>query len=82
MIYINVVCGGNFFIPEGFIKSPNFPNDYPKLKDCTWVINVPVTNQIELNVTHFLLEESIDCRFDYVEIRYVKFMITKLSMNY
>uniref|UniRef100_A0A2H8TEF1 Cubilin n=1 Tax=Melanaphis sacchari TaxID=742174 RepID=A0A2H8TEF1_9HEMI len=62
-------CGGNFFTREGFIKSPNFPNEYPKLKDCTWIINVPVTNQIELNITHFLLEESLDCRFDFVEIR-------------
>lgn len=70
MIYMYVACGGNFFTSEGFIKSPNFPNDYPKLKDCTWIITVPVTNQIELNVTYFLLED-LNCNFDFVEIRYV-----------
>ncbi|XP_022177373.1 cubilin-like [Myzus persicae] len=75
-------CGGNFFTPEGFIKSPNFPNDYPKLKDCTWIINVPVTNQIELNVTNFLLEESVDCRFDYVEIRNGGFSTSPLIGRY
>lgn len=65
----SIACGGNFFTSEGFIKSPNFPDDYPKLKDCTWTITVSVTNQIELNVTEFLLEESLDCRFDFLEIR-------------
>jgi len=82
MIYINIACGGNFFTQEGFIKSPNFPNDYPKLKDCAWIINVPVTNQIELNVTSFLLEESIDCRFDFVEIRYIKFKTVEFKYDY
>ncbi|XP_050435751.1 cubilin [Adelges cooleyi] len=62
-------CGGNFFTPEGFIKSPNYPDEYPNSKDCSWVITVPVTNQIELNFTSFMLEESMDCRFDYVEVR-------------
>ncbi|KAF0762933.1 cubilin, partial [Aphis craccivora] len=75
-------CGGNFFTPEGFIKSPNFPNDYPKLKDCSWIINVPVNNQIELNITHFLLEESLDCRFDFVEIRNGGFPTSPLIGKY
>lgn len=66
-----IVCGGNFFTPEGFIRSPNFPDNYPILKDCVWLINVPVTNQIELNITEFDLEQSKDCRYDYVEIRSV-----------
>jgi len=64
-----IACGGNFFTLEGFIKSPNFPDDYPRLKECTWIINVPVTNQIELNISQFLIEESNDCRFDFLEIR-------------
>ncbi|KAL5234243.1 hypothetical protein ACI65C_001653 [Semiaphis heraclei] len=75
-------CGGNFFTQEGFIKSPNFPNDYPNQKDCAWIINVPVTNQIELNITSFLLEESIDCRFDFVEIRNGGFPTSPLIGRY
>lgn len=69
-----IVCGGNFFTPEGFIRSPNFPNDYPKLIDCVWLINVPVNNQIELNITQFDLEKSRDCRFDFLVIRFVYFI--------
>lgn len=70
MIMHFIACGGNFFTTEGFIKSPNYPDDYIKLKDCTWIITVPVTNQIELNITQFSLEDSFNCRFDYLEIRY------------
>lgn len=71
MVYIYVACGGNFFTSEGFITSPNFPNDYPPRMDCKWTINVPVSNQIELNFTQLDLEESRDCSYDFVEIRYV-----------
>lgn len=70
-----IACGGNFFTLEGFIESPRFPNNYPKLKDCVWVINLPITNQIELNITEFQLEESKTCHFDFLEIRLVKFML-------
>ncbi|VVC39264.1 EGF-like, conserved site,EGF-like calcium-binding domain,CUB domain,EGF domain,EGF-like calcium- [Cinara cedri] len=63
------MCGGNFFTSEGFIQSPGFPDNYPNMKNCIWVINVPVTNQIELNITEFELEKSADCRFDFLEIR-------------
>lgn len=73
MIYNYVACGGNFFTPEGFIMSPNFPDDYPTLMYCKWTINVPVSNQIELNITQFHLEETHECEFDFIEIRYVRF---------
>lgn len=49
--------------------SPNFPGVYPSQKDCIWTINVPVSNQIELNFSQFLVEESLECRFDFIEIR-------------
>lgn len=74
MIYTYVACGGNFYTTEGFIMSPNFPNDYPKRMNCIWTINVPGLNQIELNITQFYLEESFECEFDFVEIRYLEFM--------
>lgn len=53
--------------------SPNFPDEYPKRVDCIWTINVPVSNQIELNITQFQLEKSDECKFDFVEIRCVLF---------
>ncbi|XP_029345465.1 cubilin isoform X2 [Acyrthosiphon pisum] len=62
-------CGGNFFTPEGFIMSPNFPDNYPKRMNCIWTINVPDSNQIQLNISQFSLEESFDCELDYLEIR-------------
>jgi len=70
-MYIYAACGGNFFTPEGFIMSPNFPDNYPKQMNCIWTINVPDSNQIELNISQFSLEESFECELDFLEIRYV-----------
>jgi len=70
-MYIYAACGGNFFTSEGFITSPNFPDNYPLDIDCKWTINVPASNQIELNFTQFYLNENPDCSYDFVEIRYV-----------
>ncbi|KAG8232959.1 hypothetical protein J437_LFUL011452, partial [Ladona fulva] len=53
----------------GVITSPNYPNQYPGLKDCTWIIHVPYGQQIMLNITDFELEENQACFYDSLEIR-------------
>lgn len=74
-------CGGNFFTAEGFLSSPNYPNKYPIFMDCTWVISVPGTNQIELNIINFNLEYSLTCFPDFLQIRYIKLMLLPTNTN-
>lgn len=62
------VCGGNYFSPSGVIKSPNFPNPYDPELECIWIITVNRGEQIQLNVTDFVLESN-NCRYDFLEIR-------------
>lgn len=63
-------CGGNFFTDTGLVRSPGYPTrNYPPRRDCIWVLHAQNGRQISLNVTHFEVETSPDCRFDYLEIR-------------
>lgn len=60
---------------RGVIESPNFPGDYPPDQDCTWHINAPIGNKINVTFSHFDLEAAPSysrdpgCNFDYLEIK-------------
>ncbi|XP_050313173.1 cubilin-like isoform X2 [Anthonomus grandis grandis] len=62
-------CGGNYYSPAGVLKSPDYPNNYPRDIDCTWTINVPHNSQILLKFLNFSLEAYSGCRYDWLEIR-------------
>lgn len=65
-------CGGNYIKAHGFIQSPGYPKSYEPNRDCTWVITVPVGQQISLNISNFDIERPIrgKCNLgDYLEIR-------------
>ncbi|KAJ8725267.1 hypothetical protein PYW07_016225 [Mythimna separata] len=65
-------CGGSYIKTHGFIYSPGWPRSYEPNRDCTWIITVPVGQQIMLNITQFNLERPIrdKCNLgDYLEIR-------------
>ena len=51
------------------IRSPNYPKNYPPLKDCVWILHAKNGRQIRLNVTNFEIEGGSTCRFDSLEIR-------------
>nr|XP_060614880.1 mannan-binding lectin serine protease 2 isoform X2 [Anolis sagrei ordinatus] len=53
----------------GRIASPDFPNIYPNSKERTWNITVPRGYAIRLYFTHFNLELSYLCEYDYVKLR-------------
>ncbi|XP_053256908.1 mannan-binding lectin serine protease 2 [Podarcis raffonei] len=53
----------------GRIASPDFPNIYPNGKERTWNITVPPGYGIRLYFTHFNLELSYQCEYDYVKLR-------------
>lgn len=51
------------------MQSPNYPDEYPPNKDCTWIIQAPAGHQIRLKANKFVLENHDNCHFDYVEVR-------------
>ncbi|XP_054857312.1 mannan-binding lectin serine protease 2 isoform X2 [Eublepharis macularius] len=53
----------------GRIASPDFPNVYPNSKERTWNITVPDGYIIRIYFTHFNLELSYQCEYDYVKMR-------------
>lgn len=53
----------------GRITSPDFPNTYPNHKERIWNITVPKGYSIRIYFTHFNLELSYLCEYDYVKVR-------------
>ncbi|XP_069466043.1 mannan-binding lectin serine protease 2 isoform X2 [Ambystoma mexicanum] len=52
----------------GRITSPGFPNSYPNNDQRIWNLTVPQGYIIQLYFTHFDLELSYLCEYDYVKI--------------
>lgn len=79
---------------DGVIESPNFPEPYPHMLQCEWIISGSRGNKIYLEFTHFDLEhsENMDftgvesptnrCTFDYVELVQYKNNDTAHSERY
>lgn len=61
-------CGGQLTGVTGTFSSPNFPTYYPPQTSCQWLIEVPVDKVVKVTFLRFVLENSTDCRKDYVEI--------------
>lgn len=57
---------------HGVIESPNFPNKYEHNLNCSWTIDAPKGNKINLTFSHFDLEgggRQDACVFDYLEVK-------------
>ncbi|XP_073337960.1 mannan-binding lectin serine protease 1 isoform X2 [Pagrus major] len=52
----------------GSLQSPNFPDPYPRETALHWNISVPDGFQIKLYFSHFDLEPSYLCEYDYVKV--------------
>ncbi|OXB77243.1 UNVERIFIED_CONTAM: hypothetical protein H355_002235 [Colinus virginianus] len=52
----------------GRITSPDFPNTYPNHKERTWNVTVPKGYAVRIYFTHFNLELSYQCEYDYVKL--------------
>lgn len=63
-------CGGLFTDFQGQVMSPLDYEDqtYPHNLECEYLIKHPVGNRIRLEFLNFHLEESDECKFDYLEI--------------
>ncbi|OXU20544.1 hypothetical protein TSAR_014165, partial [Trichomalopsis sarcophagae] len=62
-------CGGHFYAESGSIRSPNYPERYPKNKECVWIIEAKNKYLISLSAISFEIELSPNCAYDYLEIR-------------
>ncbi|XP_015589651.1 cubilin [Cephus cinctus] len=56
---------------SGVIESPNYPENYPHSANCTWRIDVPIGNKVNITFFDFEMEVPFDdsCRFDRVVIK-------------
>ncbi|XP_010213702.1 PREDICTED: mannan-binding lectin serine protease 2 [Tinamus guttatus] len=62
--------GSNIVLQKmyGRITSPDFPNVYPNHKERIWNITVPKGYSVRIYFTHFNLELSYLCEYDYVKL--------------
>ena len=67
---MSVGCGGVLSGSNGIITSPSFPSKYPNGMLCIWRIpSTHASSSIQLKFEEFDLEDSYDCRFDYVKVQ-------------
>jgi hypothetical protein len=59
-------CGYNVTSQNGTIYSPGFPDEYPILKDCLWLVTVPPGHGVYINFT-LLQTEAVN---DYIAVWY------------
>nr|XP_020477488.1 mannan-binding lectin serine protease 1 isoform X2 [Monopterus albus] len=52
----------------GSLQSPNFPEPYPQDMELQWNVTVPDGFRIKLYFSHFNLEPSYLCEYDYVKV--------------
>ncbi|KAM3616834.1 uncharacterized protein V6R79_024178 [Siganus canaliculatus] len=65
----SVVVGGELLSQMfGSLQSPNFPESYPRESQLRWNISVPDGFRIKLYFSHFDLEPSYLCEYDYVKV--------------
>ncbi|KAM4028087.1 cubilin isoform 1-T1 [Anomaloglossus baeobatrachus] len=66
--YLFTGCGGVQSGESGVVASPNFPEQYPALSHCAWLLEAPEGDIITLSFAHFDLEYHAVCRWDSVTL--------------
>ena len=65
------MCGGSIHVLFGEIKTLNYPQQYKNNLECEWDIKVDVGFHLRLTfVDRFFIEETNDCKNDFVEVWY------------
>ncbi|CAB3235739.1 unnamed protein product [Arctia plantaginis] len=70
-ITYNALCVKTILGDSGVIKSPLYPFNYPRNKDCVYIIKAVPGKAIQLRFQDFDIEDNTNynCRYDYVEVR-------------
>ncbi len=67
----NICSQANYVAAEGYISTPNFPNEYPPGMDCVCTLKATTSvAQIRLEATHFIVKYDNPCE-DWLEISMV-----------
>lgn len=61
-------CKYEITAPQGTIQSPNYPDYYPRKKDCVWHFTTTPGHRIRLHFLTFEIEPHQECAYDYVQI--------------
>ena len=61
-------CGGNFTTSYGLLTSPSYPDNYPALKECVYIISQPTGTFMDLSI-HFLYLSQKNGKDDCIELR-------------
>ncbi|XP_071808298.1 bone morphogenetic protein 1 homolog [Asterias amurensis] len=61
-------CRHDIRASHGELTSPNYPDNYPKRKECTWHIFATPGHKVELIFNDFDLEQHQECAYDHVII--------------
>ncbi|XP_076459085.1 tolloid-like protein 1 [Babylonia areolata] len=63
------ICGGEITKDQGFLTSPNYPDDYRPKKECIWKISVDEGYSVALKFQSFEIENHDNCVYDFLEVR-------------
>lgn len=63
-------CGGNYTDPEGLL-SLDLSGPFSRNKQCVYVIEQPMGEQIQVNFTHVELEGQSGCSQSYIEVTFI-----------
>ncbi|KAK7089216.1 hypothetical protein V1264_024620 [Littorina saxatilis] len=63
------ICGGEISKDQGFLTSPNYPDDYRPNKECIWKITTDEGYSVALKFQSFEIENHDNCVYDYLEVR-------------
>ncbi|XP_044150585.1 LOW QUALITY PROTEIN: cubilin [Bufo gargarizans] len=61
-------CGGIQSGESGVVASPNYPDKYPALSHCAWLLEAPEGHTITMSFASFDLEYHSVCRWDSVTL--------------
>ncbi|RLU24405.1 hypothetical protein DMN91_002494 [Ooceraea biroi] len=65
---VPIQCGGRFTANSGVIHSANYPQNYPHIQDCEWLLEVDSNHLVNLTFLDFDIENSRNCTDDYVKV--------------
>ncbi|TRY89102.1 hypothetical protein DNTS_004573 [Danionella cerebrum] len=68
---VNNLCGGAFngTASSQTITSPYYPNPYPPLTSCRWVLDAPSLEVLKISVQKFHLDASQSCISNFLEFK-------------